>query len=144
MNLNTNGVASLTLSPLPTGVYTITALYSGQGSVFAAGESVTTTVVVPFASVIATQPPAGVLAGNAFGLTVEELNAQNQIDTSYNGSVTVSLANNPGDSTLGGTLTVQAVNGVATFSGLTISNPGLAYTLQVSADGRRYHHDLDR
>ena len=86
-------------------------------------------------TVIATQPPPGVLAGNTFGLTVDEVNAQNQIDTSYNGSVTVSLASNPGNSTLGGTLTVQAVNGVATFSGLTISNPGLAYTLQVSATG---------
>ncbi len=84
---------------------------------------------------IATQPPPGVLAGSTFGLTVDELNVQNQIDTSYNGSVTVSLASNPGNSTLGGTLTVQAVNGVATFSGLTISNPGLAYTLQVSATG---------
>ena len=49
--------------------------------------------------------------------------------------MTVSLASNPGTSTLGGTTTVQAVNGVATFSGLTISNPGLAYTLQVSAIG---------
>ncbi len=75
------------------------------------------------------------LAGNTFGLTVDELNAQNQIDTSYNGCVTVSLASNPGNSTLGGTLTVHAVNGVATFSDLTINNPGLAYTLQVSATG---------
>ena len=35
---------------------------------------------------------------------------------SYNGSVTIALANNPGGGTLGGTLTVAAVNGVATFS----------------------------
>ncbi len=86
-------------------------------------------------TVIATQLPPGVLAGCTFGLTVDAVNAQNQLDTSYNGTVTLSLANNPGNSVLGGTLSVQASGGVATFSGLTISNPGLAYTLQVSATG---------
>ena len=38
------------------------------------------------------------------------------MDTSFNGSVTVADAYGY---TLGGTLTVNAVNGVATFSGLT-------------------------
>ena len=101
-----------------------------------ASAQATTTIVSPLSvTSIATQPPPGVLAGSTFGLTVDEVNAQNQIDASYNGCVTVSLASNPGNSTLGGTTTVQAVNGVATFSDLTINNPGLAYTLQVSATG---------
>ena len=50
--------------------------------------------------------------------------------TGYNGSVTIALANNPGGSTLGGTLTVPAVNGVATFSGLTLNKAGTGYTLK--------------
>ena len=132
----TGGLATTATSSSTVGRYSIT-----QGTLAATGNytigtfNTGTLTVSPPLTVIATQPPPGVLAGNTFGLTVDEVNAQNQLDTSYNGSVTVSLANNPGNSTLGGTLTVQAVNGVATFSGLTISNPGLAYTLQVSATG---------
>ena len=57
------------------------------------------------------------------------------MDPTFNGSVTVALANNPASGTLGGTLTVTAVNGVATFSGLTINNPGNGYTLQATANG---------
>ncbi len=83
-------------------------------------------------AVITTPPPAGVLQGSNFGLTVEVLNTQGQLDSAFNGSLTISLLNNPGASTLGGNLTVQAVNGVATFSNLTLNNPGLGYRLQVS------------
>ena len=43
--------------------------------------------------------------------------------------------NNPGDATLGGTLTVMAQNGVARFSGLTLDNEGTGYTLLVTANG---------
>src|SRR5208337_42402 len=37
--------------------------------------------------------------------------------------------------TLGGMLTATAVNGVATFSGLTLNNAGNGYTLKATADG---------
>ena len=94
-----------------------------------------TQTVNPVALVVATQPPAGVLAGDAFGFTVDVLDSPDQIDSSYDGTLTVSFANNPGASVLGGSATAPVVNGVATFSGLTISNPGLAYALQVSATG---------
>ena len=53
----------------------------------------------------------------------------------FNGNLTVALANNPGTSTLGGTTTFAADNGVATFSNLTLNNPGSGYTLQVSGNG---------
>ena len=42
--------------------------------------------------------------------------------------MTITLANNPGGSTLGGTTTATAVDGVATFSGLTLNNVGNGYT----------------
>ena len=83
-------------------------------------------------AVLSTPPPAGVLQGSSFGVTVEVLNSQSQVDTSFNGNMTIALATNPGGSTLGGVLTVTAVNGVATFSNLTLNNPGLGYRLQVS------------
>ena len=77
-------------------------------------------------------------------MTVEVLNAQGQLDSAFNGSLTVALVNNPGASTLGGNLTVQAVNGVATFSNLTLNNPGLGYRLQVSgAVSPRWLHRRD-
>ena len=56
------------------------------------------------------------------------------MDTSFNGTVTVALASNPIGGTLGGTLSVTAQSGVATFSGLTLNEPG-GYTLSVSSSG---------
>jgi hypothetical protein len=55
------------------------------------------------------------------------------VDTGYNGPVTVALVN-PGGATLGGTLTVNAENGVATFSGLTINQLGANYRLIAYTD----------
>jgi hypothetical protein len=52
--------------------------------------------------------------------------------TSYNGPVTVAIGHNGGTvipGTLSGTKTVTAVNGVATFSDLSIDQPGNGYTL---------------
>src|SRR5262249_29465865 len=48
-------------------------------------------------------------------------------------SVTIALANNPGGGTLVGTLTEPVVDGVATFSGLTLDAAGSGYTLQASS-----------
>ena len=55
------------------------------------------------------------------------------LDSSFNGTVTVALQNNPGGATLGGTLSVTASGGMATFSGLTLNKAASGYTLQVSA-----------
>ena len=58
--------------------------------------------------------------------------------TSYNGPVTIAIGHNGGLLTpgiLSGTKTVNAVNGVATFSNLSIDQPGSGYTLIVTAGG---------
>src|SRR5262249_19231676 len=70
--------------------------------------------------VVTTQPPASVTAGNSFGLSVQARDSSGNLITSFNGTVTLALASNPGGATLGGTLTVTASGGVATFSGLTL------------------------
>ncbi len=85
--------------------------------------------------VITAQPPGSVTAGASFTVTVAMENSQGQVQTGYIGSVTIALASNPGGSTLGGTLTVNTVNGVATLSGLTLNKVGTGYTLQVSSSG---------
>jgi len=87
--------------------------------------------------VVTTQPPGTVAAGSGFGVTVTDEYVSGPVDPAFNGNVTIALANIPGggSSSLGGTVTVAAVNGVATFSGLTLNNAGLGYTLQVSGNG---------
>ena len=49
--------------------------------------------------------------------------------------VSVAFANNPTGATLGGTLSVTASQGVASFTNLTINKTGSGYTLQVSSSG---------
>jgi hypothetical protein len=81
---------------------------------------------------ITIQPPASVTAGSAFGLTVTVENSSGDVATNYIGSVTISLDDNPGDGTLEGTLTVPVVDGVATFSGLTLDAAGTGYTIEAT------------
>ncbi len=78
--------------------------------------------------VVTTEPPSTVTAGSTFGLTITAETSSNTVATSFNGSVTIALLNNPGGSTLGGTLTVTAASGVATFSGLSLNKAGTGYT----------------
>src|SRR5256885_1585037 len=54
---------------------------------------------------------------------------------SFTGSVTVALGNNPGGSTLSGTTAVAAVNGMASFSPLTLDKTGTSYALTATAAG---------
>jgi len=84
--------------------------------------------------VVTQQPPASVTAGSPFGLTVEAEDSAGNPITSFNGTVTVALPSYIG-ATLGGTLTVTASNGVATFSGLTLTRASSGYTLDTSGGG---------
>jgi hypothetical protein len=55
--------------------------------------------------------------------------------TGFTGQVTVAIGTNPSGGTLSGTLQVNAVAGVATFSNLSINLAGTGYTLTASATG---------
>ncbi len=85
--------------------------------------------------VVTTQPPAGVSVGNTFGLVVSALDPYGNVDTNFGGSVAVSLSNNSGGGTLGGTRSVTAQNGVAAISDLTLNAPGTGYFLEGSSTG---------
>src|SRR4029077_2581572 len=61
--------------------------------------------------------------------------AQGNVATAFSGNVSVALGANPGGGTLAGTATVGALNGVATFSGLSVNKAGVGYTLTATATG---------
>ena len=65
-------------------------------------------------------------------LVVED--AFGNVVTSDNSSVTIAVASGPGGFTGGSTISVAAVNGVATFSNLVLNTAG-SYTLSVSDGG---------
>ena len=106
----------------------------------AAGLSSTTSAAFNITASIATQLRFSIQPGSATEGSplnpqpvVQVLDAQGNLVSSYTGAVTLVLGNNPGNASLNGTITVNAVNGVANFSGLSISKSGLDYTLVASA-----------
>jgi len=70
-------------------------------------------------------PPVEVEAQDAFGNRA----------TDFTGNITIALDANPGAATLGGTATVAAVLGVATFNDLTLDAIAAGYTLVATAAG---------
>ena len=63
------------------------------------------------------------------------VDANNAPTPPFTGPVTIALGANPGSATLGGTTTVSAIGGVATFSNLTVNRSGTGYRLVASAAG---------
>jgi hypothetical protein len=70
-------------------------------------------------------PPIQVAVVDGFGNTV----------TNSSATIDIQVANNPSGDTLAGTTTVGAVQGIATFSGLSLNKSGTGYTLLASASG---------
>jgi hypothetical protein len=68
--------------------------------------------------VITEQPPASVEVNKGFGLEASIEDQYANVVTTATNTVSVAFANNPTGATLGGTLSVTASQGVATFSGL--------------------------
>ncbi len=98
-------------APTPSGAPATRVVFTVQPSTTTAGSSIA--------------PPVKVAAQDSVGTT----------DTTFRGTITVDIGTNPGAGTLSGTRSVAAVNGVATFSNLSINQPGNGYTLQATAVG---------
>ena len=79
---------------------------------------------------VTTSPPSTLSPGQAFSITVAAEDPFQNVDSSYTGDVTITLA---GDSRF--TIAVQPKNGVATFTGLTLPASAGAVTIQVTAPG---------
>jgi uncharacterized repeat protein (TIGR01451 family) len=100
------------------------------------GATTTLTVLVADRLVFSTQPVGGQAgAPLATQPVVRAVNAQGRVVPSFTGAVTMALGSNPGGGSLGGTVTVNAVNGVAPFSNLAVSGAGTGVTLVASAPG---------
>ncbi len=123
--------AGLSLNNVGAG-YTIQV--SGAGVTSVTSSPFTITPEQPTQLVVATQPPTSVSAGTGFGFTVNLENSSGNILTGNTDNLTATLLANPGGSTLGGNISVSAVAGVATFSGLTLNKPGAGYVIQISGD----------
>ena len=129
-----SGVAAftgLTLDNVGTG-YTLQVSSSGLTSLTTSAFNVTPAAA---SQLVLTQSPATAAVGAEFALVVAAEDQFGNLATTFGGSVAVALLNNPSGTTLGGTRTVTAQGGVATFAGLTLSTVGTGYTLQVSSNG---------
>src|SRR4029077_15204525 len=89
------------------------------------------------AKLLFTVQPSNEVAGVAMTPAVQVAVSDDQGNTvtTATTSITLAIAANPASGTLSGTTTVAAVNGIATFSNVSINNPGTGYTLTASATG---------
>ena len=108
-----------------------TTLTAGQTDKF----NVTAGLASQLVFAISGEPVPTAVAGQNFAaasnVVVDAEDKSGSIDTTYNGPVTIELANNA-TGVLVGTLTVNAVNGVATFTNLAIDTAG---TFMLAATG---------
>src|SRR5205814_2111350 len=136
----TNGVLnnqSVTITN--TGNFTITATDNGNSGLTGTSNSFTVNPGTP-THLVYLQQPTTAQAGVSMAppVTVQVKDANNNIVTTGTGStasVGIAILANPGSGTLSGTTPVNAVAGVATFSGLSITKTGTGYTLQATSTG---------
>lgn len=116
----------------PAAGYTLAATSS---PLTAATSTAFTIAIGPLAALVFTQQPTNATAGAAIApaVVVTAQDAAGNTVTSFTNNVDMSIGTNPASGTLGGTLTVAAVAGVATFSNLNIDKASAGYTLTATA-----------
>ena len=115
---------------------------SSQSATVPAGGSALVAFQVTCAAPPATQlaftvQPRNTTAGSAISPAVQVTarDASGNVSTSFSGAITIALGAGPNGGTLSGTMTMSAVNGVATFSNLIITKAATGYTLTATASG---------
>jgi len=130
---NSSGIATFSISNNTPG----TATYTATATINSSAKSISSTVVwgnPPFSQVvIATQPVAGVSGAALTTQPVIELRDPLGNLSTSNSAVTATIQSGTGG-TLGGTTTVNAVNGVATFTNLSLAGiVGTNYVIRFTA-----------
>ncbi|HVE82255.1 MAG TPA: Ig-like domain-containing protein, partial [Myxococcales bacterium] len=94
-------------------------------------------VAAPAARLVFGSQPANAAAGRTIApaVTVQALDALGNLDTAFNGTVTLVLSGGNPNASLSGTTSTAASSGVATFSDLSVNKSGRGYTLTASASG---------
>ena len=133
-----NGIATfnnVTVSAVGNG-YTLVANVANSMLTGATSNPFNVFIPLPATHLSFTQQPTNAVAGNAIApaVTVSVLDSTNSVVTTDNTDVvTLTIANNPGGGSLSGTVSVTVVNGVATFSNISINRAGTGYTLAASS-----------
>ncbi|HMA22750.1 MAG TPA: hypothetical protein VKP00_02120, partial [Gemmatimonadaceae bacterium] len=81
------------------------------------------------------QPENGLAWLPIVGAVVTAYDSAGNIAFSFNGPITIGLGDGVGGATASGTITVNAVDGIASFTAVRISGEGRAFTLRAVADG---------
>jgi uncharacterized repeat protein (TIGR01451 family) len=97
--------------------------------------STTTVSAASVASLAFVSQPANAQYWQTLGTVTVRLSDASGSVVDSSAPVTVALGNNPGNGILEGTLTVNANHGVATFTGLSVSEAGTGYTLVATSPG---------
>src|SRR5262249_48477221 len=126
-----NFLAFLTLNTAASG-YTLQATTSGLTAALTADIVVTALPATRLA--VLTEPPSLLTPGSSFGLSVAAEDRFGNIDKSFGGQVSLAPAVGSGAGLSGGT-TVTASQGIASFTGLSLSLASGSTSLQVSAAG---------
>jgi large repetitive protein len=121
-----SGQVTLTLSSLVAGAHAITAQYTGDPNFAGSSTATPLTEVVngTATQLMFQQSPSTAVAGSILSpaLTVAVEDANGNVVAGDTSTVSMTITSGPG--TLGGTTSVAAVNGIATFSDLTLSAAG--------------------
>jgi hypothetical protein len=138
-----NSVTSYTLAGGATsGSFYFSGAKAGSATMTASGGGLTgqaaETITAGSASKLAFVSQPGNLGINGTfnpPLSVEVLDGSGNLISSSSATVQIQFANNPGASSLSGTLSAKAVNGVATFSGLGVGAASSPNTLVATSSG---------
>ena len=85
--------------------------------------------------VITAQPPASVIAGDPFSLSVVADDPYGNLATSFSGPVSITLANNPAAMRSMDRSRQTANDGLATFSGLSLDAVDSGYAIAAASSG---------
>jgi len=119
---NTITVSGVVLASPGTNV-TVTATQT-SGDALTAGTSSPFEVLGPATQLAFVNfPTHGYVSTDITSFTIEARRADNSVDLAYTGNITLSIASGTGN--LAGTITVAAVNGVATFSAVQFDTEGI-------------------
>lgn len=138
------GSVTSTVVATDTGGYAQTAALSGPAGTSVYSATVAGLPAVTFNVIVVGQagthlaftfPPTGAIVDQPFAVAVEVRDSAGVIVATATDAITIALGANPGGAVLGGTLTVNAVQGIAVFGDLAIDQPDSGYTLVATATG---------